>query len=114
LPAVRERLHGNEGAHVLFEVGTELQMLIESSLLRSDATPTLAMDPSSCQEALTAVRNEISDHGPAALVVDPPTVRPFVRLLVELEFPDLAVLSRAELAGGRTPSRQLELPGDDR
>src|SRR5262249_22972405 len=60
----------------------------------------LAMEPARCQTALSAIRNGASGDGEASILVDDPQLRPFVRRLVELEFPNLAVLSRPELQPG--------------
>ena len=96
LPAFRERLPGNDGQHSLIGLSENFESEIRRSLYEREGYLILAMEPERCQNALTAVRNEITD-GSFALVVDDPLLRPFVRKLVELEFPDLHVLSKAEL-----------------
>jgi type III secretion protein V len=60
----------------------------------------LALEPEPTQEALTAVRNEVANLPPTAqnpvIFCEDWRVRPFVRKLVELEFPHLQVVSRRE------------------
>jgi type III secretory pathway component EscV len=60
----------------------------------------LAIEPQLTQDALTAVRSEVAQLAPIAknpvLMVDDWRVRSFVKKLVELEFPHLAVLSKRE------------------
>jgi type III secretory pathway component EscV len=49
---------------------------------------------------LAAVRHEVSDlEGLKAIVVVRPTIRRYVRKLVELEFPALSVIAEDELLG---------------
>ena len=100
LPAFRERLAGNDGRHSLVGLSERFEAEIRRSLYERDDRAILAMEPERCQKALTAVRNQVKDQvngRSIALVVEAPTLRPFVRKLVELEFPSLHVLSRPEL-----------------
>lgn len=96
LPAFREHLPGNDGRCSFLKLSASFESEIRRSLYKQEGHWILAMEPERCQEALTAVRNEVT-NGPFALVVSDVTLRPFVRKLVELEFPALHVLSRAEL-----------------
>lgn len=96
LPSIRERLPGNRPGYPLFETGPAFEAEIRNSVYRSDHHALLAMEPEPCQALLVAVRDTVANRR-AALVVNSTELRPFVRLLVEIEFPQLHVLSRAEL-----------------
>jgi type III secretion protein V len=48
-------------------------------------------------DALTALRNAVGSDRRLALFVDNPALRPFIRRLIELEFPNIPVLTRKEL-----------------
>jgi flagellar biosynthesis component FlhA len=54
----------------------------------------LAMEPSRCQAASAAVK--AATHGTGSVLVVDPSLRAFVRRLVELESPDVPVLSLSE------------------
>src|SRR5262249_53826098 len=113
LPAFRERLPGNDGRRTLMNLGTGFEAEIRRSLYKCDGRSILAMTPERCQAALAAVRNQVSGR-PHALVVDDAALRPYVRKLVELEFADLPVLSRAEITGLREflPAGTIDLEPD--
>jgi type III secretory pathway component EscV/tetratricopeptide (TPR) repeat protein len=94
--AFRERLPGNDRKHSYLELGTRFEAEIRHALYERDGRSILAMEPERCQNALGAIREKFTDRS-HVLVVKDATLRPFVRKLVELEFPDLHVLSHAEL-----------------
>jgi type III secretory pathway component EscV/tetratricopeptide (TPR) repeat protein len=96
LPAFRDRLPGNDPQRSLLRLSGGFEAEIRHSLYGRDGQQVLAMEPSHCQEALSAVRNAVGERA-QTLVVEDAALRPFVRKLVELEFPNLPVLSRAEL-----------------
>lgn len=105
LPAIREKLPGNEKLSAnpevpLIQLSEEFEKLVEKSIHREGAGSVLAMEPGLCQEALRAIRDEVQ-KGPdmMALLVNNGEIRPFVRRLVELEFPYFWVLSRPEVQG---------------
>jgi type III secretion protein V len=54
------------------------------------------MEPQECQSALNALRNGMRDHH-TVVVVEDAKLRPFVRQLIDLEFPSIPVLSHREL-----------------
>lgn len=96
LPLFRERLRGNDGRRAFVGLSAAFEDSLRRSIYEREGRLLLAMEPEHCQEALAAVRNRVSD-GSYALVVKDGVLRPFVRRLVELEFPDLPVLAQAEL-----------------
>ena len=96
VPAFRGRLPGNDRQYSLLKLDTNFETEIRHSLYQHDGRAILTMEPQDCQDALSAVRDRASG-GHVALAVEDATLRPFIRKLVELEFPELHVLSQDEL-----------------
>jgi hypothetical protein len=100
LEAIRKDLLGNSPDTPVWLLGKNLISVIDHGILRDGEAAVLAVEPEPTQAALTAVRNEATKLPPTGrnpvLLVDDWHTRPFVRRLVELEFPHLAVLSRRE------------------
>jgi type III secretory pathway component EscV/tetratricopeptide (TPR) repeat protein len=109
--AFRARLPGNDGKHSYLRLGTRFEAEIRHALYEQDGHLILAMEPERCQVALTAVRHHATSRS-LVLVVNDATLRPFVRKLFELEFPDLYVLSRAELRDDAEIGPEAELAGE--
>lgn len=99
LPEVRLRLFGNRDGVRQFKLDKDFSRFIAEGIHQDDPVPTLALTPEFCQQALSMVRNNVTDD--AVLVVDTSSIRPFVRRLVELEFPELPVLTLLELSHER-------------
>lgn len=97
LPELAEALPGNSARNRFYRAGEDMSELLRGTLHADDGRLVLAMDPQSCQEALAAVRGQIDPPRDATLVFDAAGVRSFARKLLEMEFPDVAVLSSAEL-----------------
>jgi hypothetical protein len=101
LDDIRPHLHGNQSRTPLYRLGMKFVELLANGIVRNGDAAVLAIEPQPCQEALAAVRSEVNSLPPMAknpvLVVDDWRLRPFARLLVELEFPHLWVLARREL-----------------
>ena len=98
LPLFGPRLPGNEQKYAVLPFGPRYEAGIRRAIYESDSHAVLAMEPKRCQEALTALRNEAGvEDRHLALMVHDPALRPFVRRLIELEFPHIPVLSRLEL-----------------
>ncbi len=130
---MRERLAGNFSDFTYLTVGKNLEKVMRDSLVEIDftlmpvsknlglTTQILAILPETCQEALMAIRSALStlreemeaNNQPdrVALVVSDSVLRNPLRKLVELEFPNLAVLSSRELLKGETAdvSRTVDL-----
>ncbi|MDR4484512.1 MAG: FHIPEP family type III secretion protein [Nitrospirales bacterium] len=100
LEAVRKDILGNTHDTPIYRIGQNLISLIAQGIQRDGEAAVLALEPEPTQNALTAVRNEVTNLLPTSrnpvLFVEEWRMRPFVRKLVELEFPHLAVLSRRE------------------
>jgi flagellar biosynthesis protein FlhA len=100
LDVVRGAIPGNTPDTPIYLLGGNLVSLIAKGIQRDGEAAVLALEPEPTQNALTAVRNEVAKLPPTTrnpiLFVEDWHIRPFVRKLVELEFPHLAVLSRRE------------------
>jgi hypothetical protein len=90
-----------ESCH-LYRLAPSFVTAISQNIERQGDAAVLRLEPELTQEALSAVRLELkadSLKSPGrVIVVDDWTIRRFVRKLIELEFPDVIVLARRELA----------------
>ncbi|MCI0664789.1 MAG: hypothetical protein L0220_27315, partial [Acidobacteria bacterium] len=78
-----------------------LELIGRSLIFQGDAA-LLAIEPELTQEALSAVRKVVNDQLPAStrpvILIEDWRLRPFIRKLVELEFPLLKVVAQREVA----------------
>lgn len=85
----------------VFHCSDDFIQLIEKSIHIQGETAVFALVPETTQELLAAVRNEVNNHdkkeAQPVILVDNWTHRLFIRRLVELEFPNIFVLSKREL-----------------
>jgi type III secretion protein V len=110
LPEVRPHLPVNNIGLQRFALGDRLANVIEGAIQRIDPVPVLAMMPTDCQDALTAVRTALATRQ-RAVVVCACALRPFVRKLVEIEFPGLFVACEEELLSPPGPETlPMEMP----
>jgi tetratricopeptide (TPR) repeat protein len=103
LPEVRPGLPGNHEAGYFYSLGARFEEKIAGSIRVVGLESFLAMEPEETQRALSLIREMINrrpDVKNVALLTSNPTIRRFVRRLVELEFPYFFVLSREELLPG--------------
>jgi type III secretory pathway component EscV len=77
--------------------GVHLHAAISKSVYDNHSRPVLAMEPEQSQNALTAVHEAVRTRRNPALIVEDPVLRPFMRSLIEIEFPNIPVFARAEL-----------------
>lgn len=98
-PDIRPTLWGNSNRYSHFILGDRLMNVIEQGVQDDDAE-ILALEPESIQDILSALRDAVTGHDSAAVVVPRRRVRAQVRSLFELEFPQLPVLAMAELEPG--------------
>lgn len=97
LPEIRPRLPGNHERSTLFALDDDFEAMLLQALRSTDRVPVLAMIPEDVQDALGAIRERAASETEAAIVVRAAELRPYLRALVELEFPMLAVLTTGEL-----------------
>lgn len=78
-------------------LSAEIETAVRESIQRTATGNYLAMDPVISRDIVAAMKKGIGGDGAAAVVVTQADVRRYVRRLVELELPDVAVLSFQEL-----------------
>src|SRR5262249_7451927 len=78
-----------------------IEETLRSSISKTPAGSFLTLAPAAGREIVGAVRRLVAEHasrGSGAMVVlTQPDIRRFVRKLIEIELPDLSVVSYAEL-----------------
>jgi flagellar biosynthesis component FlhA len=109
LPEIREKLPGTQASIALLKLGRSLEQTLSSSLLAYGDVHILALEPEITQEALSAVRTIYDPERPSAIVCEDAILRPYIRRLVELEFPRLHVVTVSELAPERLTSIEQEI-----
>jgi flagellar biosynthesis component FlhA len=86
----------------VYRLAQDYVALIRENIQRDGDAAVLALEPEVTQEALTAVRNEInrlsSRSAKPVILVDDWKIRPFVRALIEPEFPQVRVVAEREVA----------------
>ena len=79
----------------------EIEDVIRGAIRRTSTGTYLSLDPNIAHDILEAIRREVESLPPTAqkpVIITDAEVRRFVRKMVELEFPELTVLSYQELA----------------
>jgi type III secretory pathway component EscV/predicted Zn-dependent protease len=104
LDKVRPLLPGNNKKYTFLRIGPNFEVYFQQAIYKGNSKPILAMLPEHCQEALSVVRQQVNKREHAAILVEDPEIRPFLRALICLEFPDVPVLSRRELLDGQQDS----------
>ncbi len=98
LPSIQPVLPGNNAKFSFYELGEDFEEMIQKSIQRKYENPILLLEPEDCQEALTSIRRGVYSYNKTTLVVKNAEIRPFVHKLIELEFPNINVLSYQELS----------------
>jgi flagellar biosynthesis component FlhA len=106
---LKAQLPGADAETARITVGEEVEARIDPWIEEQDGKRFFAIPPEDTQALLTDIR-ELIDGAPdrSVLVTRRPDLRPFIRRLVELEFPDLMVLSEEELAVSDTQPKPNE------
>lgn len=92
----------SQGQSVLsvYVLDPEIEDLVRGAIKQTSAGSYLALDPDSVQLMLQAVRNTVTAPPPGGqqpVILTAIDVRRFVRKLIELEFPDISVVSYQEI-----------------
>jgi type III secretion protein V len=85
----------------VYMLDPEIEDVIRGAIRRTSTGTYLSLDPNIAHDILEAIRREIENVPPTAqkpIIITDAEVRRFVRKMVELEFPELTVLSYQELA----------------
>ena len=110
--ANRTPLRGIDGAKGFVVVGKPLEEALRASMRTVDGERLLAMEPEACQAALAAAREAFAGAAPTVVVEDH-TLRPFVRRLLDVEWPQAAVVAARELPGTRSLNAAARMTFDD-
>jgi type III secretory pathway component EscV len=97
---IRQKLPGNNDEFWFYQLGERLEASFRNSISKEGRLSILHMEPTICQDVLTAVRNQVESRRKLALIVQDVELRPFIRKIISLEFPYIPVLSRQELRKG--------------
>jgi type III secretion protein V len=100
ISGIREKLPGNSREFAFYQLGQHLEAQIHQSIQIDGQLLILNLKPEACQNILRVVRENMEFQKNVAILVDKAELRPFVRELIEIEFPWIPVLSRKELATG--------------
>jgi flagellar biosynthesis component FlhA len=95
---LRDRLPGNHPDTEHLVLPSQLEARVAAGVSGEGDRRRLALAPEETQEVLAEIRTLVQgDKGQRALVVRDAELRPFVRRLVQLEWPSLHVLARGEI-----------------
>ncbi len=95
-----ERHRDADGALSAYVLDPELEAQIAEAVVDTPQGPACLLDPTVLQRMLEAMQEAVSElaaHGQRPMVLASPPIRRHVRALVRRSFPDLAVLSHAEV-----------------
>ncbi|MBI3072262.1 MAG: type III secretion system export apparatus subunit SctV [Deltaproteobacteria bacterium] len=98
---VSHRFSRADGTLAVYLLDPDIEEAIRGAVQKTPVGQYLALDPNASSEILAAFRRILADRDPSVgppVVVTNVEVRRFLRKLVEIEFPDLVVLSYHELA----------------
>lgn len=109
LPILLPRLPGNNNSYRYYRLATDFEVEIQKAFCNKDPHLVLAMEPYKYQQVLSAVRPYLSYQVDVALVVEEAKIRPFVRKLLQGEFPQVPVLARGELRSGLASNIRTEI-----
>jgi hypothetical protein len=100
---ITARFTRGRGDLSVLRLDPQIESRVHGALKRTSTGLYLMLEPQLTQDILAAIRQEVQAMGPAAShvpILTSAEIRPFVRKLVELEFPSLHALSRQDLRPG--------------
>ncbi len=100
---ITHKYAGAQNTLAVYLLDPEIEDLVKNSIRRTEKGNYLALEPEITQEIIEAVGKEIASHPfpPGArppVILSTAEIRRYFRKIVELEFPQLSVLSYQELA----------------
>ena len=100
---ITHKYAGSQNTLAVYLLDPEIEDLVKNSIRRTEKGNYLALEPEITQEIIEAVGKEIASHPfpPGArppVILTTAEIRRYFRKIVELEFPQLSVLSYQELA----------------
>src|SRR5690606_4529925 len=97
LPLIKAKIPGNNPKLEKFLIGSKFEKIIKNNLVKAESLTFLELYPQLAQDLLSTIRKKIPKSKPLSLVVEDESIRVHLKKLVELEFPDLYVISHSEL-----------------
>lgn len=100
---ITHKYAGSANTLAVYLLDTEIEELVRTSIRRTEKGNYLALEPEITQEIIESVGKEIASHPfpPGAkppVILTTAEVRRYFRKIIELEFPQLSVLSYQELS----------------
>jgi type III secretion protein V len=98
--ATTYRLTGGAGELGVYLLDGSIEEAIRHAITRTTAGSFLTLSPAAARDVVTAIRRALAQAGPqeqSSVLLTHPDVRRFVRKLVEVDLPELTVVSFAEL-----------------
>jgi tetratricopeptide (TPR) repeat protein len=96
--ALRESLPGNRRVRTVLRTSADLENQVRMAVVERGGRRCLAAPPELVQALLHSVRSAAEDWpAPVTLVVEDPSLRPFLRALVGAQLPDIHVMAVPEL-----------------
>lgn len=100
---ITHKYAGAQNTLAVYLLDPEIEDMVKNAIRRTEKGNYLALDPGMTQEIIEAVGKEIASHPfpPGArppVILTTAEIRRYFRKIVELEFPQLSVLSYQELA----------------
>lgn len=100
---ITHKFAGSANALAVYLLDPEIEDMVKNAIRRTEKGNYLALDPEITQEIVEAVGKEIASHPfpPGArppVILTTAEIRRYFRKIVELEFPQLSVLSYQELS----------------
>ena len=79
-----------------YQLSARFEDEINRLICRKDSSYVLVMSHENCKNALNAVKEKIGSQRHASIIVKNSKLRPFVKQLIEMEFPHVLVFSEEE------------------
>ena len=100
---ITHKYAGNQNTLAVYLLDPDIEDLVKNAIRRTEKGNYLALEPEITQEIIEAVGKEIASHPfpPGArppVILTTAEIRRYFRKIVELEFPQLSVLSYQELS----------------
>ncbi len=97
LPEILPSLPGNNDQYSFYQLSKSFEVTIDKSISEENI---LSLEPEKAHDILKAVRDKVGSEKHVAIIVKKAKLRPFIKRLIEYEFPDIPILSRQELLSG--------------
>jgi flagellar biosynthesis component FlhA len=98
-PAIKDLLWGNDASYRFVLLDRSITTIFETAC-SGEEKKAVVLKPEVVEKILTAVRNVIGDNKRIVIVVPLHQIRAFVQGVLDVEFPEVPVLSLAELKPG--------------